>query len=110
MLNVQRTSRSARTKSPGWRDGPSWLAQAVDAFDAVELDVAGGARAAEPGLRSDRVEQAHGAGHVGDDVAARITRTCSVGRGSQRYGRFLLLWRVSRSDSPTPPNLTASHP
>ena len=43
-------------------------ARAVDAFDAVELDVAGGARPADEGQRPARIEPGEGFGHAGDDL------------------------------------------
>ena len=44
------------------------VARTVHALDPVELDVAGGRRSADPGLRTLRVEEGHGLGYVGDDL------------------------------------------
>ena len=52
---------------------------AVDALHAVELDVAGGARSADPGERAQGVEQVIASGTSATTWSARTTQTCRSG-------------------------------
>ena len=55
------------------------VARAVDALDPVELDVAGGRRAADPGQRPVGVEQGDGVGTSATTWSARTMQTCRSG-------------------------------
>src|SRR5262245_22944078 len=58
MMKLGRSADNDHVEGPG----------AVDAFDPVQLDVAGGGRAADPGERPGGVEDVEGVGYVGDDL------------------------------------------
>jgi hypothetical protein len=56
----------------------------VDALDPVELDVAGGGRAADPGERTGRLEPAHGLGDGLHDLVGAHDAQVQVGHERQR--------------------------
>ena len=51
----------------------------MDAFDAIELDVACGARSADPGEWAQWIEELYGVGYGGDDLVGSYDDEVVVG-------------------------------